>query len=71
VLRHPPELARELQLGDLLLQRHGNVVTGLEVNQSDEGALEFARIRAPVQLGTDPTGRFGAAISEPRMSVQG
>jgi hypothetical protein len=36
VLRHPPKLARELQLGDLLLQRRGNVVTGLEVNEPDE-----------------------------------
>ena len=29
VLRHAPQLARELQLRDLLLQRRGNVVPGL------------------------------------------
>jgi len=49
--RHPPELARELQLGDLLLQRRGNFVTGLEVNQPDESPLKLAWVRAPVQIG--------------------
>jgi len=46
-----PSLSRELQLGDHLLQRRGNVVTGLEVNQADESPLKLARVRAPVQIG--------------------
>ena len=51
VLRHAPELAREPQLGDLLLQRRGNVVPGLEVDQPHERPLELARVSAPVELG--------------------
>ena len=55
MLRHAPEPPRELQLGDHLLQRRGNVVTGLEVNQADESPLKLARVRAPVQIGLRPS----------------
>jgi len=50
VLRDAPELGDKPQLRDLLLQRDGHIVTG-QIDQSDESALELARVRAPVEVG--------------------
>jgi len=51
VLRDAPELGDKPQLRDLLLQRDGHIVTGLQIDQSDESALELARVRAPIEVG--------------------
>src|SRR5215208_2781359 len=51
VLCYPPELARHLQLRNLLLQGDGDIVAGLQVYEPNERALEVARICAPVEIG--------------------
>jgi hypothetical protein len=51
VLRDAPELGDKPQLRDLLLQRDGHIVTGLQIDQPDESALKLARVRAPVKVG--------------------
>ena len=47
----PSQLARHLQLRNLLLQGDGDIVAELQVYEPNERALEVARICALVEIG--------------------